>query len=63
LVLTASGGSVAAFRYVAFYDDDPTSPADPLIGWLDLGADLTLTDTDTLTINFGVNGLGIIAKV
>jgi hypothetical protein len=63
LVLTASGGSVAAFRYVVFYDDDPTSPADPLIGWLDLGADLTLTDTDTLTINFGANGLGIIAKV
>ena len=30
-MLTASGGSVAAFQYVAIYNDDPTSPADPLI--------------------------------
>src|SRR6185503_13225684 len=32
LVLTASG-AVATFRYVVIYNDDPTSPADPLIGW------------------------------
>jgi hypothetical protein len=50
-VLTASGGSVAAFRYVVLYDDDPTSPADPLIGWWDYGSDLTLADTQTLTID------------
>jgi hypothetical protein len=50
-VLTASGGSVAAFRYIVFYDDDPTSPADPLIGWLDYGSDLTLLNTQTLTLD------------
>ena len=55
-VLTASGGSVAAFRYVVFYNDDPTSPADPLIGWFDYGSDLTLADTQTLTIDGGSNG-------
>jgi hypothetical protein len=55
-VLTASGGSVAAFRYLVFYDDDPTSPADPLIGWLDYGSDLTLADTQTLTIDGGASG-------
>ena len=52
LVLTASGGSVAAFQYVALYNDDPTSPADPLIGWYDIGSAITLADGETLTINF-----------
>jgi len=56
LVLTASGGSVAAFRYIVLYNDDPTSPADPLICYLDYGADLTLADTQTLTIDFSSNG-------
>ena len=42
LVLTASGGAVAAFRYVVIYNDTPTSPADPLVGYYDYGSDLTL---------------------
>jgi hypothetical protein len=58
LVLTASGGSVATFRYVVIYNDTPSSPADPLIGFLDYGGDLTLNDGDTLTIDFSdANGL------
>lgn len=52
LVLTASGGAVAAFRYIVLYNDDPTSPADPLIGYYDYGSDLTLASGDTLTIDF-----------
>lgn len=52
LVLTASGGSVAAFRYVAHYNDDPTSPADPLINWYDYGSAVTLADTETFTIDY-----------
>jgi len=52
LVLTASGGSVAAFRYIVLYNDTPTTPADPLIGWYDYGSSLTLNDTETLTIDF-----------
>lgn len=51
LVLTASG-AVATFRYIVLYNDDPTSPADPLIGWYDYGSDLTLASGDTLTIDF-----------
>ena len=35
LTITASGGAANAFRYIVLYDDDPTSPADPLIGWYD----------------------------
>lgn len=51
LVLTASG-TVATFRYVVLYNDDPTSPADPLIGWYDYGQDVTLQNGETFTINF-----------
>jgi hypothetical protein len=52
LVLTASGGSVAAFRYIDLYNDTPTSPADPLILFYDYGSALTLANTETLTIDF-----------
>lgn len=58
LVLTASGGSVSPFRYAVIFNDTPTSPADPLIGWYDYGSDLTLNDGDTLTLDFdGTNGV------
>lgn len=52
LTLTASGGSVAAFRYIVIYNDTPTSPADPLVGWYDYGSDLTLADGESLTVDF-----------
>lgn len=57
LTLTASGGSVAAFRYIVIYDDTPTSPADPVIGYYDYGTSLTLNDGDTFTIDIGTNGI------
>ena len=54
LVLTASG-AVATFRYVVLYDDDPTSPADPLIAWYDYGSDVTLANGETFTIDFSTD--------
>ena len=57
LTLTASGGSVAAFRYIVIYDDSVTSPADPVIGYYDYGTSLTLNDGDTFTIDIGTNGI------
>lgn len=57
LTLTASGGTVADFRYVIVYNDTPTTPADPVIGYYDYGSSLTLNDGDTFTIDFGSNGI------
>ena len=53
LQLDASGGSVATFRYVAIYNDTPSSPADPLICWYDYGSDVDLADGESFTIDFG----------
>ena len=54
--LTASGGSVATFRYVVIYNDTATN--DELIGWYDTGAGQTLADGDQFNINFDdTNGL------
>lgn len=52
LVLTASG-NVATFRYVAIYNDTPSSPADPLICWYDYGGDVSLASGETFTVDFG----------
>lgn len=57
-VLTASGGSIGPFRYVAIYNDTATSPADALVCWYDYGSSITLADTETFTIDFdATNGL------
>ncbi len=58
VTLTASGGAVAAFRYIVLYNDTPTSPADPLVGNWDYGSSLTLNDTESLVVDFdGTNGV------
>lgn len=52
LVLTASGGAVAGFRYICVYNDTPATPLNPLIAWYDYGSDLALADGESLTIDF-----------
>lgn len=56
--ITATGGSIGPFRYIVVYNDTPTSPVDPLIGWYDYGSALTLDDGESLTLDFdGTNGV------
>lgn len=51
VVISASGGQIGPFRYAVFYNDDPTSPADPLIGAYDYGSAITLNDGESFTID------------
>lgn len=55
VTVTASGGSLV-FRYGVVWDDTPTSPADPLFGYIDLGAQ-TITDGNSLVIATAASGL------
>lgn len=58
VVFTASGGAIANFRYAVLYNDTPTSPADPLIGYWDYGSTVTLASGETFTVDFdGTNGI------
>jgi hypothetical protein len=55
---TASGGTIGPFRYPVVYNDTPSSPADPLIGYYDYGSNLTLNSGDQFTVSLDqVNGL------
>lgn len=59
VTITASGGPIAQFRYVVLYNDTPTSPADPLIGYWDRGAALDLVGGDSLLVDFGASVLTV----
>lgn len=56
-VITATGGAIAAFRYLVLYNDTATSPADALVAYFDYGSALTLADTETLTVDFPAGGV------
>lgn len=52
VVITASGGTVGPFQYVVLQNTTPTSPLDPLIGWWDYAAALTLQNGESFSIKF-----------
>ena len=51
IVITATG-AVGPFQYVVLYNDTPTSPVDPLIGWWDYGSPISLANGETFSIKF-----------
>lgn len=56
VVWTAGAGDWTAGRYVALYDDTPTTPtADVLFGDYDYGANFTLGNGETFTLDFGAS--------
>lgn len=62
VTFTASGGSIANFRYSVLYNDSPTSPADPLIGFWDFGSTVTLTSGNSFLVDYdATNGILTIA--
>jgi hypothetical protein len=62
--ITASGGSIGPFRYAVLYNDTPTSPADPLIGWWDYGVGgLTLANGESLDVKFNNAAVGVAGDI
>jgi hypothetical protein len=58
VTFTATGGSIANFRYAVLWDDTPTAPADTLIGFWDYGSTVTLLVGESLLVDFdATNGI------
>ena len=49
-VLTATG-ACGPFRYAVLYNNTPTSPLKPLIGYWDYGSSVTLNSGETFTVD------------
>lgn len=49
--LTASG-SVPDFQYVVVYNNTPTTPADPLIFWLEYPSVISMSNNESFDIDF-----------
>ena len=57
IVITASGGAIADWRYIYLFSDTPTSPADPIINYWDQGSSVSMSDTATATLAFNASGI------
>jgi hypothetical protein len=57
---TATGAGFGPFRYTVLYNDTPTSPADPLIGYWDYGSSISCAAGEKFKVDFGASVLTII---
>lgn len=57
VTITASGGNIGPFRYAVVYDDTPTSPSKPLVGFWDYGSSVTVTDGNSFLLDIQSNGI------
>jgi hypothetical protein len=48
-------GAIGPFRYAVLYNDTPTSPADPLLGYWDYGSAISLSSGETFKVDFGAS--------
>lgn len=53
VVFTATAGGFGPLQYVVLYNDTPSSPVDPLIGWWDYGSSISISEGETFTVDFG----------
>lgn len=51
-VITAGVGGIPTFRYLVVYNNTQTDPLKPLVGWYDYGQALTLSEGESLTLDF-----------
>ncbi len=61
IVITASGGTLATFRYIYVWDDNGTTPTDPLLGVWDHGSAISLATGESATITWNGSGIFTIA--
>ncbi len=59
--ITASGGTLATFQYIYVFNDTPTSPADPLIGYWALDSAISLANGESLAVSFNASGIFTVA--
>jgi hypothetical protein len=52
MTITAGPAAIPQFQYVVLYNDTPSAPLDPLIGWIDYGAPLDLGIGEALVVDF-----------
>jgi hypothetical protein len=55
VTITASGGSIAQFRYAVLYNSTQTTPLGPLVAWFDNGSEINLTSGSSVQISFPSN--------
>jgi len=56
VVFTATTGGIPTFQYVMMYNYFNSGASYPLVGYLDYGSAVNVTDTNTFTVDVGASG-------